>query len=613
MPEKRQRNDSSTDTQNDPKRSRANDGSPAAPSTTNSGANASTLPPNIQEKIAQAKARAAAVRDRFATGEKPGSTPSTPQQQQPPAQDSARAKIEAMKARVAAATGKPTSTTPQQAAQQQAPHRPTPPKQSGPSFQPPPDHEDSLSKARGGLGIGIHPALLGDMKQDGRGKKTMGPKFGTTMGNRRESPHDDSTQKRKRQLDISGPSLEELKADNPYFDASLANAVPHARKPRELALNPKGKYIAQATAQRRAAHLEEMKRKIAESTRRAELNEDRSEHAFLVKDVPNIEWWDGENMNPAADAYPNFDDDAMAAEQLLKFNTDESVIRYIQHPVRLEPPQEGLAFQQKPMYLTKEEQKKMRRQKRMEDLKERQAKVRLGLEPPEPPKIKKSNLMRVLGEEAVKDPTAVEARVNREIAERHEKHEQDNETRKLTKDQRHEKDAANMERDAAKGLVQAVYRVGSLAYGKHRAKIDMNAKQFADLTGLMLTNPRCCLVIVEAGQKTSAFMKKLMTRRLDWEEIAPPNNPGRVKSDDAGGKDVKKDEPPPKWLEPYDESGNLKDLTGNGCALLWEGDIKARSFKRWAIKDCETDGSARQTLERNHLENVWQLARNWSE
>ena len=48
--------------------------------------------------------------------------------------------------------------------------------------------------------------------------------------------------------------------------------------------------------------------------------------------------------------------------------------------------------------------------------------------------------MRVLGEEAVKDPTAVEARVNRDIAERHAKHVEANEERKLTKEQKHEND-----------------------------------------------------------------------------------------------------------------------------------------------------------------------------
>ena len=45
-------------------------------------------------------------------------------------------------------------------------------------------------------------------------------------------------------------------------------------------------------------------------------------------------------------------------------------------------------------------------------------------------------MMRVLGEQAVKDPTAVEARVNREIAQRANDHEQANADRALTAEQR---------------------------------------------------------------------------------------------------------------------------------------------------------------------------------
>lgn len=72
-----------------------------------------------------------------------------------------------------------------------------------------------------------------------------------------------------------------------------------------------------------------------------------------------------------------------------------------------------------------------------------QTKIHLRLEPPPPLKIKKSNLVRVLGEETAKDPTAVEARVSREIKEPHEGHLKANEELKLTREKRHEKLAAN--------------------------------------------------------------------------------------------------------------------------------------------------------------------------
>ena len=497
-----------------------------------------------------------------------------------------------MKARVAAATKRvePGLSSGTPAAQN---------RQSGPR-QGLQQLDDGGRSGRGGLGIGLHPMLMGDAGQDAKRKKFTGPKFGTTMGNRRtSSPAQPDKGKKK-----------EDQKENPYLDDSAVPTAggPKARQARHLQFHEKGKYIAQAAAIRRQANLEAMKRQIAESTRKAGLDEDRTEQAFLVKDVPNVEWWD-EGLLIETSAYPDFvHESAAALESKLKIEGTEDTIvtRYIQHPVPIDPPQENLSFQPKAMYLTHDEQKKLRRQKRMEDLKEKQAKIRLGLEPPEPPKIKKSNLMRVLGEQAVKDPTAVEALVTKEISERKEKHEKDNEERKLTKDERHEKQAANQEKDAAKGLVSTVYRIDSLAYNKNRNKIDMNAKQFKDLTGVMLTNPRVNLVVIEAGQHTTSFIKKLLTRRIKWTENAPSTAPPV----EAGA--GKEKAAPPAWLSPEDESGRLKDLSGNKCVLLWEGELKSRAFRKWSERDCETDGEARQFLERSKMENVWMLAKDWA-
>jgi U4/U6 small nuclear ribonucleoprotein PRP3 len=68
--------------------------------------------------------------------------------------------------------------------------------------------------------------------------------------------------------------------------------------------------------------------------------------------------------------------------------------------------------------LTAKERKKLRRQNRSETLKEEQEKIRLGLMAPPEPKVKISNLMRVLGTEAVQDPTKVEEYVRTQMAKR---------------------------------------------------------------------------------------------------------------------------------------------------------------------------------------------------
>lgn len=558
------------------KRARANDGSPRP--TTPAGGTAGAKP-DMSQIVAAARARAEALKARLGTQGRTGSPAPTSAAPAPPAPSD---RIAQLKARVAAATSRSTALS----------------QQKTPSTQDhsPPVYGDDTPRARGGLGIGLHPALLADTQQDVSRNKTRAPqpKFGSGLGNRRtESP---AGTPEKSQLDLSGPSLEELK-ENPYFDPSLGprNVLAKGRQSRQLVFNQKGKYIAQAAALRRQAQLEETKRKIAERTRLAGLEEDlNAERGFLVPAPPNLEWWDEGFVD--GDSYDVIDDPSK-----LKIDTPDSIITiYIQHPVLIEPPQEKNNPAPKPMYLTSKEQAKLRRQRRQADLKEIQAKIRLGLEPPPPPKVKKSNLMRVLGEEAVKDPTAVEARVNREIAERQHKHEETNESRKLTKEQKAEKLAQRQELDAAHGIHVRVYKIDSLANGRHRFQVSKNAEQQA-LTGVVIMHPKLNLVVVEGGEHSVRKYDQLMQNRIKWQEMEAP------RAVEEGNREVLA-----KWLEAEDENGELKDLSSNQCDLIFKGEAKQRSFRKWlGARTCETDTQAKDVLSRAKMENFWNLAKSF--
>ena len=433
------------------KRPRSANGSPAPQKNGTSGLSK----PDISEVIAAARAKAAALATQRQS-QAPSTTPA-PSAISSQVQD----RIAQLKARAAEAKAKSMMSLPQPTA---------PTIQAYQQSQ----YEDGISRARGGLDVGLHPALMGDSSQDpksSKGRQTIQPKFATTMANRRTiSPLSSKQSKPRKQLDLSGPSLEEMK-ENPYFDDSLGpkTTSTRGRAPRQLIFNQKGKYIQQAAALRRLAALEAMKKRIAEQSRKAGMIDDiETEKMFLVSEPPEIEWWDEGLLTVTS--YSEIE-----LPKGLKIDTPDSVVTsFVQHPVPIEPPQEKNAPPPKPMPLTPKEQKKMRRQRRREELKEQQMKVRLGLEPAAPPKVKKSNLMRVLGEEAVKDPTAVEARVNREIEERAKKHMDENEERKLTKEQRHEKLATQQAGDAAKGIYCCVYRIENLANGRHRFKISKN-------------------------------------------------------------------------------------------------------------------------------------------
>lgn len=565
---------------NNQKKSRSNNGSPRP---VTNGASASPAP-DINKILAEARAKAEAVRARLQGAKGLPSTSSVPGSSAViPAAGSAQDRLAQMRARVAAATGRANAMAQQK------------PGTAVPSYTPP-VFDDGVVRARGGLDVGLHPALMGEPSSQetrlGRGRNVAATKLAATAGRRRtESPARGTS---KLSLDLSGPSVDEIKS-NPYYDASLSSkgAVVKGRHSRQLVFNQKGKYIQQAAALRRQAQLEAMKKRIAEQARKAGIEEELdAEKAFIVSAPPALEWWDEGLVN--GDSY-----DAIADPTNMKIDTEDSIITvYIQHPVLLEPPQQKIIPAPKPMFLTSKEQAKLRRQRRMADLKEQQAKIRLGLEPAPPPKVKKSNLMRVLGEEAVKDPTAVEARVNREIAERKHKHDLANEERKLTDEQRHAKLAAQQQGDLAQGIFTNVYRIDSLANGRHRYKISVNAEQNA-LTGVCIMHPKMNLVIVEGGAHSIRFYKKLMMNRIDWTENAGPS------SVREGNKEALA-----KWLEAEDEKGELKDLSFNTCQLVFEGEEKQPAFRKWlGARVCESDAQAKDILGRAKMESFWNLAK----
>lgn len=104
----------------------------------------------------------------------------------------------------------------------------------------------------------------------------------------------------------------------------------------------------------------------------------------------------------------------------------------------------------------------MRRQNRREAWKEEQEKIRIGLALPPEPKLRISNLMRVLGTEAVQDPTKIEAHVREQMAKRQKAHEDANNARKLTVEQKREKKLRKVKEDTSCGVQVSVYRIREL-------------------------------------------------------------------------------------------------------------------------------------------------------
>lgn len=237
----------------------------------------------------------------------------------------------------------------------------------------------------------------------------------------------------------------------------------------------------------------------------------------------------------------------------------------------------------------------MRRIRRAEELRDHQDRVKMGLLPPDPPKVKLSNMMRVLTQEAVADPTKIEARVRREMNARQAGHEKMNAQRKLTDDQRREKVETKARAEEAKGLHAAAFRVKYLSNPSHKFKVRKNAEQLY-LTGTCLYTPRFAMVLVEGSAASIKKYKKLMLRRIDWQEDAVP-----YAAADSNDHDAEAD-------VPKDSNDQPINMAENECVMVWEGEHRDRMFTQFRPKSCPTDHLAREYLGPK-AEGVYDFAR----
>lgn len=437
---------------------------------------------------------------------------------------------------------------------------------------------------------------------------------------------------------------------NPYLTAPVEDeagpSAPSAGKGRSmhrgLQFNRPGRHIQAAEAQRNEAQLEALKQSIQERARRAGMQEELTgeERKIRRQPPPDVEWWDAPLLPGGSyDCVPTYpptaeiltqaatetakgkakaegsdeEDSAMFIGLPLILAAGTPIDHYVQHPIPIPAPSDKYKVEPKGVMLTKKEMKKMRRQRRAAEQQDKQDRIKMGLQAPDAPKVKLSNLMRVLTSEAVADPTKVEARVRREVAARREQHERTNAERALTDEQRLEKLNNKMEKDEAKGVYVNVYKIKHLVSGSHKFKVRKNAQQNG-LTGLCLFNPAFALVVVEGPSKGIKAYRRLMTARIDW------TDPGRARGSSAGaGSDDERpapflgamgDEPPNKQASKEEEKMLREmDWTKNTCELIFEGPERERQVPGgFKARNAPTDLDARDILGRQWA-GFWDLAK----
>lgn len=323
--------------------------------------------------------------------------------------------------------------------------------------------------------MAAHPLLLDTTPALPQSKKVrykpMQPKFASIRANTRNQPSP-----------TPAPPVHTLSPAmaNPYSSAAAAangdagkgfEGAPRERAGRKFHFNPNGKYVALGNQMRQDQQLEELKARIAESARKAGMDGDMGiEKAIKVRihlrpgAVHRLTRHTARTaarvgvVGRGTTSEQYGDIETLGIEQLNIRTMDSPINFYIQHPIPIPAPDEKNKVELKPLMLTKKEQKKIRKLSRKQELQDKRDRIRMGLLPPDAPKVRLVNMMKVLTSDAMQDPARVEARVRREVAARKHTHEKMNTERKLTDEQRREKVDAKKADEEKKGIYGAVYK-----------------------------------------------------------------------------------------------------------------------------------------------------------
>ena len=336
----------------------------------------------------------------------------------------------------------------------------------------------------------------------------------------------------------------EVKARNPYLSTlGVRDQKRNHRIKPVLAFVEKGKFTAEAERARKLAEIELLKCQIERAKSRTILDSELvDEHSIARYTVPDVEWWDIPFKQTYSDDDINY----------------EPITNLVHHPVHLDPVDSATITISQDVFLTAKERKRMRRLRRLDEQKEKQEQIRLGLQPQDEPKLKISNMMRVLGKEAVMDPTAMEKLVQKQVQDRLEKHLRTNEERKLTPGQRSEKNRLKYTEDTVTKTNVCVFAVKELSHPSHCFKITKNAEQL-HLTGICISHEQCNIIIVEGGPKGVRKYQHLMMNRIDWNQ---------------------------------DKAGEA----GNCCVMVWEGLMNQSVYGTLRLQKCLTATVVQQLL-----------------
>jgi U4/U6 small nuclear ribonucleoprotein PRP3 len=357
---------------------------------------------------------------------------------------------------------------------------------------------------------------------------------------------------------------------NPFFDSRLPTTFSgHSHRPKQFVFQEKGKFVAEAERERAEIELEQLRREVGETLGKVEeLDAEIVADLLQADPIPEIDWWDSPFLNDQLDGSSK-----LTAEPRIDIITN-----LIQRPALLPPPVDvDTLITPKPLMLTTEEMKKMRRQRRLAEHREKQEQIRLGLKEPDAPKVRIANIARVLGTQSVQEPSKVEAEIRSQLHARQQAHQIANAERKeQAKEAAQERNRVKRQQMSEDiNVPTAIFRIKQLAAPQWRFKVTRNAQQ-QHLTGCIIYYEGFSFILVEGASTAIRHYKHLLLERINW-RVAPDG-----------------------WV------GNVDD---NNCSLLWEGTVKQRVFSRLEVKSVNNEIDAREYLATLGLEHYWRLAK----
>lgn len=384
-----------------------------------------------------------------------------------------------------------------------------------------------------------------------------------------------------------GAPTSDERIEEQFFDPRLGKDPTWRKKKRSFNFVEPGTYVDEANRER------ETKRQRVESgadepsSAPVKKEEPVSAPDTVTRDykrtaeqIPDVEWWDLPFLEVTREDSEGRKVSLPPSYELRVL--EDKINKLIEHPTVIAPPAEAPAPPPQKLKLTATERKKMRRQERARARELEREKYLLGLTEAPKPKVKISNMMRVYGSEAVQDPTQLEALVKKEMGERQERHEQRNEERKLTPEERREKKRSKMLEDTKLLSHVAVFKIPATALSdpKIRFKIDMNASQNY-LSGTGVVTPSMAIVVIEGGPNAIKRYKKLMLRRIPWKAAAGD------KTDEA------EDD------EDEDEEQDRERANSRYCQMVWEGEVLKPTFRSFRVEQFADETAARKFLADN--------------